>query len=210
MTNRIVVFGDSYASEWDSYSYTTWIQQLSEDHEIINNAMRGASNSFIVDTLYNYLETDQRVTDTLLYFSTHPMRNPFTDMLPNVSWSANLLPFIKGEVPSNNDSFNFYTLHSDFYAKWYTYTSEKSMRIQTMNTAALLATLPQQSIFLYNFGKFNPPVGDTTHLSNSNSTFIERDINSEFDDPEYISYPNHMSEKNHKLFYNFIKKVLDK
>ena len=74
--SRLVLFGDSFATQWPN-DYA-WTNQLAKkfDAEQVNYAMGGSSIEYSLFQFSNYMKKNHRETDKIVFILSHPSRSP--------------------------------------------------------------------------------------------------------------------------------------
>jgi hypothetical protein len=74
--SRLVLFGDSFATQWPN-DYA-WTNQLAKkfDGEQVNYAIGGSSIEYSLFQFSNYMKKNHRETDKIVFILSHPSRSP--------------------------------------------------------------------------------------------------------------------------------------
>lgn len=96
--SRLVVFGDSYASEILE-NKNTWQHILSKNldcADTISYGLGGTSFQYSLDTFFEYIEKDYQTTDIIVFLISHSARMPYLHDTAKLEWSSFITKAVEG------------------------------------------------------------------------------------------------------------------
>lgn len=188
--NRLVLFGDSYAIEYEHNEYC-WYKKLSEMLEIskiLNFAIKGSSLEFSISALYKYINSPQYSTDDLIIFvPTAYGRNPFVGDNIDPECAFFLKVFLSGRYDKKIRFHKHYTENKVFYDTLFDMMNEESFKFQMFTLAMTLKQLPNMTVLLPafdNYFKNHPLLTPSDNFMIADLVLFRID-KAEIDSPEY-------------------------
>ncbi len=237
-TKKIIIFGDSFADPEDrqveNKQITAWYEHLNHDYEITNHALAGTGPHWSFKEYYNFISSDEKKEDYICIFFLSgedrihfPYANPATithinwDFDKKESWWAENEDLKKEKIYyesfKSEIEFMFLTMHDEL--KW---SNFKNLGFLYMNSLLLnmktivfctygIKVLSRMGSFL-DVEKLNSPNFYTYpvelgHISQEECIDVERFREQSYDFVDLRR--NHLSQENHTILYENIKKFIN-
>lgn len=153
----LVLFGDSFASEWEYGDHKSWFQLLAEELGTTYKTYGLHGTSFEYSTLkfYQYLNTEYTEDDVIVFTLTSPYRSPTIseDFIP--SWAAMAYGKVfydrqnsrdrrmLDERPESDEHFNRF---KNFYKDWFFLQNNDLVLAQRYMVLSTLHSLPNKTV----------------------------------------------------------------
>tara|TARA_B100000212_G_scaffold128792_1_gene96593 strand:- start:1388 stop:2134 length:747 start_codon:yes stop_codon:yes gene_type:complete len=113
--SRLVIFGGSYAESNSHADQTAWQHQVANrlGMDMVNHALPGTSVRWSLNKLINYLNTDHRVNDHILFFVSDHDSLPFMDTEGRPEWASNLSAWILGTLDPKHPAHRYFDDRAD-------------------------------------------------------------------------------------------------
>lgn len=211
----LVLFGDSFASEWEIESgYKSWFQLLAEElnTEYKTYGMHGTSFEYSTLKFYQYLNSEYNQDDIIVFVLTSPYRSPVIseDFVPN--WAAMTYGKVfydqqstrdkrmLDERPDSDEHFNRY---KTYYKDWFKLQNNELVLAQRFILLSALHSLPNKTISISGWDTEMPI---TDKFPNHLSPALWQASENEISDGSIVDFmekhgkdfrKNHFHEKNH-------------
>ena len=195
--NKLVIFGDSYASSMhtgypDTNNYSTWFEILAErlDCNLINYGEAGSSIEYSNLKLYEYINSSEyNSNDIIVFICTSTARIPLVHKSIPTIMAANWLHFIFGDKRLHPAITKYFRKHGSFFKTLFRFFNFDLAHQQRTNISFLLKSLPNQTLIMSAFEDVDLALDSTRKnlLSNTeNFTLINANLydisNAEFKD----------------------------
>ena len=154
--SRIIIFGDSFAQDWD-FEWT-WTNLLAKklNAQQINYAIGGSSIEYAMYQFVDYLKNNYKDDDKIVFVVTNPARSPIVH--PNYEPTSSALHSMTGDNKFNEAWSNLhkelFRFQDEHFNKW-KYTGVTSMlngiKNDSKHSQHLILTLSQIYRFHHKF-----------------------------------------------------------
>lgn len=221
----LVLFGDSFVSEWDSSDHPSWFDLLAKELNTTYKTYGTRGSSFEYSTLmfYQYLMNDYDSEDVIVFVLTSPNRSPVVTDEFDPSWAAQAYGKVfykeqnsrdKKIIDGLSDSSEHYNRYRTYYKDWFMLQSNDLILAQRYVLLTALHSLSNKTVSLSGWdtelpisNKFN------NHLSASLWQAAENQIT----DGHFVDLlskhgrdfrQNHFHEENHIILKNGVYSCL--
>ena len=215
---RLIIFGGSYAesSHQDATAWQTQCQQLIGATEIVNHARAGTSLRWSIDKLINYVNTDHRINDFILFFVSDHDALPFMDTQGQPEWAANLGAWLVNSLPQSHPAHRYFEQRADimrWIAQHYQQHHTDCQLIQTF-----LASLPNSAHAIpctddgyawpyeYHMGLCADDFDRTRIKQMQGATSVHKRFTEQGEDT--VVMHNHMAPQRHTILAKHLAKLL--
>jgi|Laugresubdmm15sn_1035100.scaffolds.fasta_scaffold02062_11 hypothetical protein len=228
---NLVLFGDSFCAESeydgtrggsDPQGKDTWWKDVAKTLGLgINNySVRGTSLNYSTVKYYQYLNESYSTDDIIIFIVTSSGRSPLVhpDFLPESAailqlFSSRGFSFKNVDLPASLKQH--FDDHKSFYETWYQFYNPEVHLSQVNLIREALNGLSNKKLLINVFNEAQS--SDFTQQYNFHLDGYMMQISMEefATQDEYSrnrffdTRPNHLSEENHKIFYDYVLKCLD-
>lgn len=158
MSQKLVIFGDSFASDYiNDPAGKSWHRVLAdklniEKNNYVNYSRSGSSIEYSITAFFKYISTDLYEKDDIIVFlMTSLNRSPLLIKGFPPEFASEMTRHLDGTLPKDHPAYNHYAQYDDFYKTLFEFKSLELAWAHRLNLLMTLKNLPNLVISLSGF-----------------------------------------------------------